>query len=82
MEILCTNDDGYLAAGMFLSRTYTHPLYMLFALVAALRVVCDGNPQEGPRLLEGTFGKPDLKYVFFATILTIPAGWLLMKLAL
>ena len=75
--------SGYLAAGMFLSRTYTHPLYMLFALVAALRVVCDGNPEEeGPSLLEGAFGKPDLKYVFFATVGTIPAGWLLMKLAL
>jgi len=74
--------SGYLAAGMFLSRTYTHPLYILFALVAALRVVCDGDLEEGPSLLERTFGKPDLKHVFLATILTVPAFWFLMKLAL
>ena len=66
---------GYLAAGFFLSRTYVHPLYILFALFAAWRAMY--NRDFGA--LKSGFERRDLKYVLAAAMLSIPALYVLMR---
>jgi len=67
---------GFLAAAFFLSRTYTQPLYILFALVAALR--CIYEREVGP--LEHSFKLRDSKLVLAAELASIPAMYVFIRL--
>lgn len=69
---------GYLAASFFLSRTYTQPLYILFALFAALRTTYERD--FGP--LESPFVGRDLRYVLAAEVLSIPALYIVIRVLL
>jgi len=69
---------GYLAAGFFLSRTYEYPLFILFAMFAALR--CLYERDHGP--LEGSFARKDLKIVFVAVFVSIAGIYVLIRMAM
>ena len=62
---------------MFLSRTYTLPLYVMFGLMAALRTSYERN--HGP--LEHAFQKRDLRSVAVAAVLSVPALWLMIRVS-
>jgi len=66
---------GFLSAAFFLSRTYIVPLYLLFALVAALRGVYERD--VGP--LGSGFVLRDSKYVLAAELASIPALYVLIR---
>jgi len=68
---------GFMAAALFLSRTYVIPLYVMFALVAALRQIYDRS-DYGP--LPSSFKPKDLKLVLAAVLVSIPALYLALRL--
>jgi len=68
---------GYLAAGFFLSRTYEYPLFILFAMFAALRCLYESDHGR----LEGGFGRKDLKIVFVAVFASIATIYVMMNMA-
>jgi O-antigen ligase len=59
---------GYVAAGMFLSRTYTPLLFLMFGLIAALRAVY----QRQFGALKSAMTRRDLKYVLIVELASIP----------
>jgi len=69
---------GYLAAAFFLSRTYVHPLYVLFALFAVWRSIYVRD--FGP--LPSAFERRDVRYVLAGELLSIPALYVLMRILL
>lgn len=68
---------GFYAAAFFLSRTYVEPLYVMLAMVAALRTTYER--EKGP--LEHGFTLADSKYILAAELISIPALWLLIRIA-
>ncbi len=66
---------GFMAAAMFLSRTYVAPLYILFALLAALRQIYEANC--GP--LQAAFQPRDWKLVLAAELVSIPALYVAVR---
>jgi hypothetical protein len=67
---------GFMAATLFLSRAYVVPPYILFALLAALRVLYEKNC--GP--LASSFMPRHWKYVLAAELMSIPALYLALRL--
>ena len=67
---------GFLAAAFFLSRTYIIPLYLLFALMAALRSVADKEEQKLPERLT----RAKTKYVAAAELTSIPAFYVMVRI--
>ena len=67
---------GFLAAAFFLSRTYVQPLYLLFALFAALRTIYE--QQAGP--LQSGFTLRDSRYVLAAEVFSIPALYVVIRI--
>ena len=68
---------GFMAAAMFLSRTYVVPLDVLFGLVAGLRTSYESV--HGP--LEHGFQKHDLRYVALAAVVSVPMLWLFIRIS-
>ena len=68
---------GYMAAAFFLSRTYIPPLYILFAMFAAIRSIQDRD--FGP--VEGWFVKKDLRLVAAAVPLSIICMYIFVRVA-
>ena len=68
---------GYMAAAFFLSRTYIPPLYILFAVFAAIRSIQDRD--FGP--IEGKFVKKDLRLVAAAVPISIIGLYILIRVA-
>lgn len=69
---------GYMAAAFFLSRTYIAPLYILFGIFAALRAINDREFEPAA----GRFEQRDLRYALLATLLSIPALYVLLRIAM
>jgi len=69
---------GYMAAAVFLSRTYTPLLFLMFGLIAALRAAYDR--QFGA--LEGAMTRRDLKYALLAELASIPFFYLFIRASL
>jgi len=69
---------GYMAAAFFLSRTYIAPLYILFGIFAALRAINDREFEPVP----GTFVRRDLRYALLAALGSIPALYVLLRIAM
>lgn len=67
---------GFLVAALFLSRTYIVPLYLLFALFAALRSI----HERDFGVLESGFVAGHSKYVFAAELASIPALYVMIRL--
>jgi O-antigen ligase len=67
---------GFFAAAFFLSRTYNQPLFIMFALIAALR--CIYEREVAP--LEHSFKLRDSKLVLAAELVSIPAMYVLIRL--
>lgn len=67
---------GFMSAAFFLTRTYKEPLFIIFALVAALRSIHER--ERGP--LASAFVLKDCQYVLAAELLSIPALYLLIRL--
>jgi hypothetical protein len=69
---------GYMAAAVFLSRTYTPLPFLMFGLIAALRAAYDR--QFGA--LEGAMTRRDLKYALLAELASIPFFYLFIRASL
>ncbi len=69
---------GYLAAAFFLSRTYIPHLYILFAMIAALRSIHARDFEPVP----GTFEKRHLKYTLALELLSIPLLYVFLRLVI
>jgi hypothetical protein len=69
---------GFYAAAFFLSRTYVEPLFVMLAMVVALRLIYERA--QGP--LEHRFTLSDSKYVLAAELVSVPALWLLIRIVL
>ena len=67
---------GYMSAAFFLSRTYQIPLFILFALFAAMHTVYEREDRELP----GLSGTTHWKYLLGAEIISIPALWLTLRI--
>jgi O-antigen ligase len=67
---------GYLSAAFFLTRTWQHPPYILFALFAAMHSMWERKNGK----LESGFALGDGKYVLVAEVASIPAFWMLVRL--
>jgi len=68
---------GYMAAAFFLSRTYIPPLYILFALFAAIRGIQDREFVP----VEGRFQKKDLRLAAIAVPVSIIALYIMVRVA-
>jgi len=68
---------GYMAAAFFLSRTYIPPLYILFALFAAIRGIQDRR--FGP--VDGAFQTKDLRLAAVAVPVSIVALYITVRVA-
>ena len=68
---------GFTAAAMFLSRTYSLPLYLMFGLVAALRTGYESA--HGP--LPGAFQKRDLRWVAVTAVVSVPVLWIIIRVS-
>lgn len=66
---------GFIAAAMFLSRTYVIPLYVMFGLVAGLRTAYER--EHGP--LDRAFQNRQLRWVAVAAVVSVPALWLMIR---
>jgi len=66
---------GYMAAAFFLSRTYIPPLYILFAIFAAIRSIQDRDFKP----VEGRFVKKDLRLVAAAVPISIIGLYILIR---
>jgi len=66
---------GFLAAALFLSRSYVLVLYVLFALLTALRVIYEKRIGELP----GCFVPRDLKLVLAAELVSVPALYVFIR---
>jgi O-antigen ligase len=66
---------GYLSCGVFLSRTYIPPPYILVALIAAMRVI--HTRQIGP--LPRAFETRDYRYVVLVMFASIPLLWIFLR---
>ena len=67
--------SGLFAASVFLSRTYHLPLYLLFALVEAMRQLYERDFGE----LQSAFVSRDCRYVLAAEFVSIPALYVLIR---
>ena len=77
-KVLTASLLGFMVGAFFLSRTYTVPLYVLLATFAALRGISDA--EYGP--VPGSFVKKDLKLALAVELLSIPAIYILLQVAL
>lgn len=66
---------GFLASAVFLSRTYTPPLFILIGLIAAVRAV---REREGGPLRLG-FVRRDCRWVLAAEMASIPFFYVMMR---
>ena len=66
---------GYLAAGMFLSRTYIQPLYVMLGLGVALRLTY----QEEHGVIAGAFEVRHLRLAALVCLASIPALWIMIR---
>ncbi len=67
---------GFMSAAFFLSRTYQIPLFILFALFAAMHTVY----QQEVRELPGLSSTADWKHLLGAEIISIPGLWLTLRI--
>ncbi len=70
---------GYLAAAMFLSRTYVLVLYVLFALVAAMHGIYQRQVAPLVGQLKGAASTEDWKYLVAAELASVPALYVFMR---
>ncbi len=77
-RVMLASFIGYLAAAVFLSRTYTPLLFLMFGLIAALHAAYER--QFGA--LKGAMTRRDLKYVLLIELVTIPFFYLFLRFAL
>jgi len=69
---------GFMASAVFLSRTYTPLLFMLFGLFAALRIIRERATEPMPN----AFVKRDCKWVLLIELASIPILYVWIRLAL
>jgi len=67
---------GFLAAAFFLTRTFTLPLFLLLAFVAALRSVREAEDKPLP----GGFALGDWKFIVFAEVASIVGIYVLIRI--
>ncbi len=67
---------GFMSASFFLSRTYVIPLFILFALFAAMHTVYQQEDREAPGLADTAHWK----YLLGAEIISIPGLWLTLRI--
>jgi len=67
---------GFMVAAFFLTRCYVLPLYLIMALVVAMRMIY--HQEHGS--LVGGFQTRHLKWVAASAILSVPGMWLLIRI--
>jgi O-antigen ligase len=77
-RVMLASFIGYIAASVFLSRTYTPLLFLMFGLIAALHAAYER--QFGA--LKGGMIRRDLKYVLLIELASIPFFYLFLRFAL
>ena len=77
-RVMLASFIGYLAAAVFLSRTYTPLLFLMFGLIAALHAAYER--QFGA--LKGAMTRRDLKYVLLIEMTSIPFFYLFLRFKL
>jgi hypothetical protein len=77
-RVMLSSFIGYMAAAVFLSRTYTPLLFLMFGLIAALHAAYER--QFGA--LKGAMTRRDLKYTLLVELASIPFFYLFTRAAL
>jgi O-antigen ligase len=69
---------GYMASSFFLSRSFVPPLYVLLAMMAAIRTIHDRDYEPVPK----AFRKTDLRRVLILELSSIPALYIFLRFAI
>jgi O-antigen ligase len=76
-RVMLASFIGYMAAAVFLSRTYTPLLFLMFGLIAALHAAYERQF----RALQGGMTRRDLKYALLIELTSIPFFYVFLRLA-